>query len=171
MARLEKDAAELLLRALTDRHSAVTEKGFAVDLRRDTAAWRRAVSALGRHRAYRLMAGRLCALYESRFGRPFLFSERCVAFEIAYHAEAYFWTQGLGGRRHVSTLLYPRGALVWHCEVVDISTDDTAVWKQRTMFGYAAGVRPCWRGTEHDPFVRRGMIRRLAKRGEKEKKP
>lgn len=168
MAELEKGAAELLLCALTEKHSAITEKGFAVDLRGDTAQWRRAIAALGRRRAYRLMSERLCTLYERRFARPFLFDEACVAFELAYHAEAYFWTQGLGGRRHVSTLLFPRGELARHCEVVDISTDDVAVTKQRLMFGYAAGVRRCWRGTERDPFVRGALRKRVVKKKEKQ---
>ncbi len=149
----ERQTAERTLCALTDRSAAIGEKGFALDLRAEPEAWRRAISALGRGRAYLLIAERLCSRYELRYRKPFLFSESCVAFEIAYHAEAYFWALGLGGRRHASTLLFSREKLIAHCEVVDISTDDTASRKQRLMFSYAAGVRPRYRGTAEDPFA------------------
>lgn len=150
------ETAEDLLGTLCDKFGEIKEKGFAVDLRAEPAAWKRAVSALGPRRAYRLMSERLCAAYERRFGRPFLFSEECVAFEIAYHAEAYFWALGYGGKRHVSTLLFSREELARHCEIIDISTDDVAVAKQRLMFSYAAGIRSCYRGTAADPFHHKG---------------
>ena len=155
MTEHEKSGAEAALCALTEKYGEINEKGFAVDLRAETDAWKRAVAAVGPRRAYRLMSEQLCAAYERRFGRPFLFSEECVAFELAYHAEAYFWALGYGGKRHISTLLFSREALARHCEVIDISTDDVAIPKQRLMFSYAAGIRPRYRGTDADPFRRR----------------
>lgn len=159
------------LAALCLRSTVFSEKGFALDLRGETARWQALVADLGRREAYRLAADTLCAEYERRFGRAFLFSNACVAFEIAYHADAYFWTRGYRHHgRHMTTLLFAREKLAAHCEVVDISTDDVAVTKQRVMFGYAAGVRPCYRRTESDPFERRlfGLARRKKGR-EKEK--
>lgn len=142
--------AELCLRC-----TEISEKGFAVDLRKQTQQWQALVSALGRRQAYRLMSRTLCEAYRQRFGREFLFSESCVAFELAYHADAYFWTQGFRHPgRHLTTLLFAREELARHCEVIDISTDDVAVFKQSAMFGYAAGVRPCYRKTPQDPFER-----------------
>ena len=156
-------AAEAELKELTERHSEVFEKGFAVDLREETGRWHRAVRALGAKRAYALMSRTLCSLYERRFGKSFLFSERCLAFELGYHAEAYFWTQGFGGHfRHLTTLLFGREELARHCEVVDISTDDVESFRQRTMFAYARGVRPCYRNTAADPFDRSSLLRRIA---------
>ena len=153
-------AAELA--ELTLRASAISESGFAVDLRKETQSWRRLVRSLGRKRAYRLMAETLCEQYRRQFGREFLFSVPCVAFEIGYHADAYFWTRGGWPTRHVSTLLFRRSVLARHCEVVDISTEDLGLWKQRLMFGYAAGVRACYRRTAADPFERLplGLTRR-----------
>jgi hypothetical protein len=153
----------LELRALCLRSTQISETGFAVDLRTETALWHRLVSALGRRSAYRLAAETLCRAYRERYGRDFLFSESCLAFEIAYHADAYFWTQGCGNHgRHLTTLLFSRDKLARHCEVIDISTSDTAIFKQRLMFGYAAGVRALYRGTEADPFRRLplGLARR-----------
>lgn len=159
---MDAQQAAALLRELTLRHTAVSEKGFAVDLREETGRWNRAIRLLGAREAYRLMAQTLSALYESRYCSPYLFTERCLAFELAYHASAYFWTQGYGGyRRHLTTLLFQRAELARHCEVVDISTDDVASLRQRLMFSYARGVRPCYRGTPEDPFERRDLLKRL----------
>ena len=167
MERAAPSAAEEL-RALTLRHSEVFEKGFAVDLRRETARWHEAVRALGAKRAYALMSETLCARYAERFGREFLFSQDCVAFEIAYHAEAYFRTQGFSGHaRHLTTLLFDRAALARHCEVIDVSVDDVSSFRQRLMFGYARGVRPCYRNTERDPFDRSAPLARLIGRRKK----
>lgn len=170
MAEPEKRSSRDALAALCLRSTAISEKGFAVDLRGETARWQALVADLGRKEAYRLAAATLCEAYERRYGRAFLFSEACVAFEIAYHADAYFWTRGFRHPgRHLTTLLFERQKLARHCEVIDISTDDIAVTKQRLMFGYAAGVRPCYRKTERDPFERRlfGLARRK-QRPEKE---
>lgn len=160
---MDHQAAEAELRELTERHTEISEKGFAVDLSRETARWSAAVRALGAKQAYSLMSRTLCDLYERRFGKAFLFSARCVAFEIAYHAEAYFWTRGFSGHaRHLTTLLFKRWELARHCEVVDISTDDVVSRRQRLMFGYARGVRPLYRGTAEDPFERGELFKRIA---------
>ena len=104
------------------------------------------------------MGEELCALYEERFGREHLFSSACLRFEIAYHADAYFWSLGVRGfLRHPTTLLFSREELKRHCEVIDISTDDVLRRRQRLMFGYARGVRAQYRNTEADPFNRRAL--------------
>lgn len=170
MSVTEMQASREALAALCLRSTQISEKGFAVDLRAETALWHALIAAVGRREAYRLAAALLCEEYQRRYGRAFLFSEACVAFEIAYHADAYFWTQGFGHHgRHLTTLLFERRKLARHCEVIDISTDDIAVTKQRLMFGYAAGVRPCYRKTELDPFERRLGTAVVRKRGEREK--
>ncbi len=141
------------LQALLKRNTSFVEDGFSVKLSSEQSAWDRCFRALGRNRAYQLMAAALCGEYERRFGAPFLFSERCVAWELKYHIDAYMAVQGYRGyRRHVSTLLFSPEQLRRHCEQVDISTEDVASVKQRLMFGYRQGIRPCWKGTEQDPF-------------------
>ena len=155
--------AEEELRGLTLRHTTLSEKGFAVDLREETDRWHEAIRALGASRAYALMSEELCALYESRYDREYLFSEQCLAFELAYHAEAYFRVRGLPGHaRHLTTLLFTPRELERHCEVVDISTDDVRSLRQSVMFRYAAGVRPCYRNTKEDPFDRGSLVKRIA---------
>ena len=155
----DRENARRELRRLTEAYTALTEKGFAVDLRKETAAWHAAVLSLGAHEAYKLMSELLCSAYARRYGREYLFTEKCVAFEIDFHAEAYFWTQGLAGHvRHPSTLLFSREELMRHCRVIDISVDDVNKPRQRLMFGYEEGVRPCYRNTEQDPFDRGGRL-------------
>ncbi len=141
------------LRALLERHTRFVPDGFSVDIAAAHGDWDRCLRALGHDAAYAQMADYLCAEYERRCGTPFLFTERCVAWELKYHIEAFMAVQGYAGyRRHVSTLLYGADALKLHCKEVDISEADTASVKQRLMFGYRRGLRPCWRGTEKDPF-------------------
>ena len=148
---------------LVARHSALSEKGFALDLGKETEQWYHAIRALGAKEAYGLIGDVLCELYAIQYGKEYLFSRRCLAFEIAYHANAYFWTQGLRGLpRHVTTLLFLRAELERHCEIVDISTDDAAERRQRLMFGYPRGVRPCYRHTAEDPFDRSSLFKRIA---------
>lgn len=162
----KSEAAQAELRRLCETYTETRETGFAVDLRRETDHWYRAVSALGRREAYRLISSFLCEDYLRRYGRPFLFCEECVAFEIAYHADAYFWARALAHHgRHITTLLFAREKLLSHCEVVDISVADTASFRQRAMFDYAAGVRDCYRNTPADPFAgrRRGLFSRFLK--------
>ncbi len=147
---------------LVARHAELFEKGFALDLREETERWYHAIRALGAKEAYGLIGDVLCELYALQYGKEFLFTSRCLAFEIAYHANAYFWTQGLRGLpRHVTTLLFSRVELARHCEVVDISTDDAAERRQRLMFGYARGVRPRYRNTPEDPFDRSSLLKRI----------
>lgn len=153
MKRQTKEEARQTLLRLTEEHTRLSETGFAIDLRQETEEWACAVRTLGRHEAYRTMSAFLCARYRESFGREYLFSEKCVAFEIAYHADAYFWALRPGrSARHITTLLFRRDELLRHCEVIDISTEDVSVFRQRMMFSYAAGVRPCYRGTPGDPF-------------------
>ena len=158
MGILSALTARARLRRLLKRDGRMNVNGFSVDLRRDTKRWDRAIRALGPARAYRFMSDTLCKSYRRRYGKDFLFSERCVAFEIAYHANAYFWTQGFGGyARHLTTLLFDRKSLSRHCGVVDVFSYDTKDLKQRLMFGYARGVRRRYRNTAEDPF-RRGVL-------------
>jgi len=166
MREKEKEQARAQMQRLCAQHTSFSEKGFAVDLRQETETWYRVIRTLGRREAYRLMSALLCERYRERFGREYLFGESCVAFEIAYHADAYFWARGLTEfGRHITTLLFRRDELLRHCEVIDISTDDVSIVRQRAMFGYAAGVRPCYRCTPSDPFggKRRGLLTRFSK--------
>ncbi|MBQ3481848.1 MAG: hypothetical protein IJH48_05865 [Oscillospiraceae bacterium] len=157
--------ARAALGRLVKRNSRMTWQGFAIDLRGETKRWDRAIRTLGAARAYRLMSAALCKAYRRRYGRDFLFTERCVAKEIAYHANAYFWTQGYAGyMRHLTTLLFDRRALEKHCGVVDVFTYDTGDARQRLMFGYVRGVRRRYRNTAADPFVRGRLFSRLKRR-------
>lgn len=132
----------------------ITEEGFAIRLDRAQKEWNAAIRAAGRKEAYRRMAEWLCRTYRERFGREYLFTEKCVAFEIQFHADAYFSVTVGGYPRHIGTLPFSGEALISHCRVIDISTEDVKSLKQRLMFGYRRGIRRCWRGTPRDPFRR-----------------
>ena len=157
------------LTELLDRHVTMDGKGFAIDLAAAPQAWDECLKALGAKRGYAAMARTLNLRYREAEGRDYLFTDRCLAFEIAYHANAFFHAVGIPGyRRHVTTLRFSREALIEHCKVVDISTDDISVPRQRIMFRYRKSVRPAYRGTDADPFDRRPLPARLLRpRGER----
>ncbi len=141
------------LKTLLEKNTAFSESGFSLDLSHAHPEFDRCLRAFGHARGYALMAEYLCEAYRRRYGAPFLFTEKCVAWELKYHIDAFMAVQGYPGyHRHVSTRLYNRAALIAHCKEVDIDVHDVASIKQRLMFGYRRGLRPCWRGTEKDPF-------------------
>ena len=140
----------------------MNEQGFAIDLEHRAERWDALLKRIGLHRGYRLMADRLSDTYTEAYGRPFLFTEKCIAYEIEYHADAYFWANGYRGyRRNVTSWLFGRDELISHCRMIDISTEDTASHRQRLMFGYRRGVRPEYRNTPADPFDRSAWPLRL----------
>ena len=141
------------LHTLIEKYSEITRDGFSVDIDSEHASWDECIKSIGIHRAYRLMADRLCELYLDRYGEEFLFSNDCVAYEIEYHTDAYMTMMGYTGYvRNVTTFLFSRESLIEHCRVIDISVKDVDNFRQRTMFGYRRGIRDCYRGTERDPF-------------------
>ena len=145
------------LLALLDESASYRETGFSIDLKKAPDRWHRCVSALGLRESCAVMADALCGEYQSRYGREFLFSAPCVAWEIRYHLAAYMWAMGHPGyRRNVTTYLFSRKKLILHCQEIDISTADIASRRQRIMFGYKRGVRPVYRSTGADPFRRGG---------------
>ena len=115
--------------------------------------WDAAIRAVGRRNAYLQMAQTLNSLYRKEYGRDFLYTEKCMAFEIAYHADAYLSVTVGGYPRHLSTLLFTKQALISHCEEINISVDDVRSLRQRLMFRYRFGLRPCYRRTKYDPFL------------------
>ena len=147
------EEAKRELMALVERSTRYLPEGFSVDLSAEPEEWDRLLAALGHSRTYAWMADWLCAGYEARYGEPFLFTEACVAWELEYHAEAYFHAVGRAGYRpHFSTLFFDRERLIRHTRVIDISTKDVNDVRQALMFNYRAGIRPCWKGTERDPY-------------------
>ena len=143
----------LRLYSLLESYTKITPDGFSVDIATEHETWDDCIKALGVRNAYRLMADRLCELYNERYGEEFLFSNECVAYEIEYHVDAFMTMQGYSGYiRNVTTMLFSRESLIEHCKEVDISVKDVDNFRQRTMFGYRRGIRACYKGTERDPF-------------------
>ena len=145
--------AERKLFRLLDRYAEIREDGFRVDLAAAHSQWDRCLKQLGLRTAYAKMAAYLCRRYQERFGEPFLFTERCVAWEIQYHTDAYMAARGYRRySRNATTLLFTRQALERHCREIDISVFDTDDLRQRSMFRYRKGIRACYKNTERDPF-------------------
>ncbi len=162
------------LRSLLTDCVKMSEVGFAIDLESQQERWNSFLKKTGLHAGYRLMADGLSEVYRERYGRPYLFTENCMAYEIEYHADAFFWARGYRGyRRNITSFLFSREKLISHCRVIDISTDDTASRRQRLMFRYRRGVRPEYRNTPMDPFDRSPwpvrLLRRLTARFRKDK--
>ena len=143
------------LLSLLSESASYFDTGFSIDLKGAPDRWYRCASALGLRECCGLMAEALCREYRERFGREFLFTAPCVAFEIRYHLAAYLWAMGYPGcRRNITTYLFTRKKLILHCQEIDISVGDVSSRRQRVMFGYKKGVRPVYRNTPSDPFRR-----------------
>ena len=152
------------LNVLLERHTRITADGFSVDIGSDHEAWDECIKSLGVHKAYRIMADRLCEIYSERYGEEFLFSNECVAYELEYHVDAYMTMQGYSGyTRNITTMLFGREELIEHCKEVDISVRDVDNKKQRLMFGYRRGIRDCYKGTDKDPFAKQRRRHRMKK--------
>lgn len=160
---MERDVSLLL--ELADRHTVFTETGFTVDIGSETELWSRTLLRLGES-AWSRMGAHLCARYQTGQGRPFLFSDECVAYELRYHALACLWAMGIPGwRPPVTARLFPKPVLVWRCREIDIYTDDTKSLAQRIIFRYRRGIREEYRNTPEDPFRRTRLFRRFRKTG------
>lgn len=141
------------LEALLRAHTAMDEKGFSVDLGTAPEDWHACFRDFGLKTCCRQMSQLLCEWYRERFDREFLFSEDCVAGELAFHVKAFFWASGCKGYRQTLAMLpFSRKKLIAHCKEVDIYTEDVRDLRQRVVFAYARGIRKCFRGTGADPF-------------------
>lgn len=139
---MNKAEALRRLDSLLETYTTYKEGEIALLLAEAPEEWDRVIKALGRKEAYRRMADLICAGYKERFGRDFLFTEDCVAFELGYHINAYLWCLGYKGYpRHVTHLLFSRAALDRHCRSVEIAEADIHNFRQRTMFRYKKGMR------------------------------
>lgn len=147
---------------LTVRCTELPEDGFIVHLDACRDAWDAAIRETGRRSAYRRMAAKLSEMYRERYGREFLFSERCMAFEIRYHADAYFAVTVGGYPRHLTTFLFSRAMIEEHCREINISVYDLRSRRQRLMFRYRFGIRPCYRKTPLDPYRTLGRMRSIS---------
>ena len=143
------------LYALIDKYTEIRKDGFAIHIEDEPVEWDHTIKVIGIREAYRKMAKYICDAYEKKFGEPYLLNEKCIAYEIEFHVDAFMTMQKLRGySRHVGTLLYTKSQLLKHCGVIDISTKDLSVLKQRVMFRYRKGIRDIYKGTERDPFRR-----------------
>lgn len=147
----ERNRADALLAGCTE----VLAEGFRIALFVDPEGWAELSCAVGARRLCAYAAGWLCAAYERQFGEPFLFSERCMTFELLYHLRAYLWVRGLCRVRHVTTLLFPRRTIKRTCRSVEIDRNDVYRLSQRIAFRYFFGIRGMYRRTEKDPYAKR----------------
>lgn len=149
------ETEERALRDLLFRCAEVLKEGFRIDLSADPDGWAALSRALGSARLCGAAARLLCGAYAEAFSEPFLFSERCAAFEFRYHLNAYLWTQGLRRTRHISTLLLDKATIERKCRSVEIDTTDVYRRSQRLAFRYFSGVRRSYRRTARDPYAKR----------------
>ncbi len=154
--RTDAEGAIAELHRLLDAHTRYVPAGFSIDLGHDTEDWHRAIRTIGVKTACRYMAEHVCREYERRFGKAFLFSDACVAYEIKYHLDAYMVICGYGGyHRNMAAAILPGPLGTSRCKEIDISAGDARDLKQRIVFHYKKGIRDCYRGTKDDPFRRR----------------
>ena len=148
-----KQAVETIHRLMYS-HTKYVPAGFSIDLGHDTEDWHQAFMTVGVREACRHMAEHACSGYERYSGKPFLFSEACVAYEIKYHLDAFMVIQGYGGyHRNMAAMLLPKTLSRSRGREIDISANDARDFKQRYIFHYKKGIRACYRNTPTDPFA------------------
>ncbi|MBQ5992679.1 MAG: hypothetical protein IJL62_09135 [Clostridia bacterium] len=145
----ERNTAKALLFSCTE----ILPEGFRIDLSKDPAGWAALCRETGSKPLCAYLAETLSKRYEAAFSEPFLFSERCLTFEIRYHLNAYLCVKGFRRVRHVSTLLFPKPVLDRACRSIEIDTGDVYHFAQRLAFRYFFGVRTECRRTERDPYA------------------
>ena len=148
--RQENTAGELLFRC-----AEVLKEGFRIDLSASPAAWAALSRELGSKRLCAWIAKTLSDAYERTFQTAFLFSERCMTFELKYHLNAYLAVKGFRHVRHVSTLFFPKSVIERTCHSIEIDTTDAYRLSQRIAFRYFFGVRKAYRRTEADPYAKK----------------
>ena len=144
------------LLALADKYTEFTDEGFSINIKDETEKWNFFLKKGGIKAGYKALAKHICERYKEKYGKEFLFSDKCVAYEIEYHVDAYMCAMGYSGYiRNITSFLFTKDQLKSHCEVVDIYTYDWNNFRQKTMFRYRAGIRKCYRGTDADPYRRK----------------
>lgn len=151
--RKEKKSAKKLLLRCTE----VLPEGFRVDLSADPDGWAEFTRALGSKRLCAFAAETLKGMYREQFSETFLFSARCMTFELRYHLNAYLCVKGYRKSRHVTTLLFRPALIERKCRSVEIDTNDVYRLTQRIAFRYFFGIDKEYRRTDRDPYaVKRG---------------
>lgn len=148
--RERKTAKNLLFRC-----TEILPEGFRIDLSVCPAEWDAVSRAIGTKRFCAWACSALSRAYEARYGTPFLFSERCMTFELRYHLNAYLCVKGLRHVRHVSTLPIPKRLLDRACRTVELDVTDAYRLSQRIAFRYFFGIRKELRRTDRDPYAKR----------------
>lgn len=154
MKPLTEPEAETL-HTLLSRCTEILPEGFRIDLSADPEGFSALSRALGSKRLCAHAAKLLCGAYRTRFSEAFLFSERCVSFELRYHLNAYLCVKGFRKTRHVSTLLLKKPVLERKCRSIEIDTNDVYRRSQRLAFRYFFGVRKEYRKTARDPYAKK----------------
>ena len=142
------------LSALLARCTAVLKEGFRIDLSKEPDAWAALSRAIGSKRLCRAAAEWLSDAYQRQFSEPFLFSVRCMTFELKYHLNAYLCVKGYRRVRHVTTLLFSKSTLERKCRSVEIDTNDVYRKSQRLAFRYFFGIQRAYRRTVRDPYAK-----------------
>ena len=146
----ERNTAKALLFSCTE----ILPEGFRIDLSKDPAGWAALCRETGSKPLCAFLSEALSEAYKARFSEAFLFSERCMTFEIKYHLNAYLCVKGLRYMRHVSTLLFPKPVLDRACRSIEIDTTDVYKLSQRLAFRYFFGIRREYRRTDRDPYAK-----------------
>ena len=143
------------VRALCTHFAEVMRDGFRIDLSAAPENWDAAARAIGTKRLCRGVVEMLSDAYAAQQCELFLFSERCMTFELKYHLNAYLCIRGFRRVRHVTTLLFPKRTVERTCRSVEIDRNDVYRTSQRLAFRYFFGIRKEYRCTARDPYAKR----------------
>lgn len=144
------------LKELIEKSTDISEEGFSIHIDEDTDLWHTCLEKVGHAQGYSMMAVTICELYKQQFGKEFLFTEKCVKNEIAYHVDCYMQTLGYKGYSlRIANILLSKTRILNSCSVIDIYTYDVNSFLQRTLFRYKKGIRPIYKNTSSDPFKKK----------------
>lgn len=141
---------------LIKKNTEFQENGFSINIENDMKEWDACLQELGLEEGYHCMANSVCSIYKEIYGQEFLFSNECVAHEIAYHANCFFLMKGFKGYTYnTAAIVLPKDMLIERCRIIDIYTSDINSLLQSTVFNYRHGIRDCYKRTEKDPFYKK----------------
>ncbi len=143
------------VQTLCTRFAEVLPEGFRIDLSAAPEEWSAAARAIRTKRLCVAVTGALSDAYAARYHEAFLFSVRCMTFELKYHLNAYLCIKGFRHVRHVTTLLFPKRTVERTCRSVEIDRADVYRTSQRLAFRYFFGIRKEYRRTARDPYAKR----------------
>ena len=139
-----------------------TNDSISIDLSTTGEAFRFAIDTIGIDNVSNLVAIEACAKFKSSVGRDIIFTEKCVAYEIQEHIEAYLWSTGERALPNLISIGFmvikrscdPNNVYLATVDINIHEADATTDILQAVMFNYYHGIREEYQYlTGFDPYA------------------